>query len=248
MELYFIRHGQSQNNAHWNNPNYQENPDPPLTDIGREQVQHLAKFLIWKQPITEHPGWNVQNRHGFGLTRIYTSLMERAVNTAAPTAQALGVPFSAWKEIHETGGIFSREDKSDPIGLPGKPRSYFESHFPTLELPSDLDESGWWKKRPFETDEERQPRADKFLAELLTLHGDREGQPAERIAIVSHGGFFMHLTCAILQLPWRQAAHDLKSWFMLNNCSISRFDFMGEEVIISYLNRTDHLPDHLITG
>ena len=28
MELYFIRHpsGQSQNNAHWNDPNYKESP------------------------------------------------------------------------------------------------------------------------------------------------------------------------------------------------------------------------------
>ncbi|MFZ5821741.1 MAG: histidine phosphatase family protein [Chloroflexota bacterium] len=247
MELYFIRHGQSVNNAGWGDPNYQENPDPPLTDIGREQAQHLANYLIRKQSINEHTGWNVQNRHGFGLTHIYTSLMERAAHTAAPTAQALGIPFTVWKDIHEGGGIFSREDKSNPVGLPGKPRAYFEQHFPTLSLPADLDGTGWWN-RPFETDDERPPRAARVLAELLARHGDREGQPAERIALVSHGGFFMYLMCAILKLPWRQAAHDLKSWFLLSNCSISRFDFVDDEVVICYLNRTDHLPDHLITG
>jgi broad specificity phosphatase PhoE len=36
MELYFIRHGQSVNNAGWGDPTYRENPDPPLTEIGRQ--------------------------------------------------------------------------------------------------------------------------------------------------------------------------------------------------------------------
>ena len=36
MQLYFIRHGQSINNVNWNNPDYVENPDPYLTEIGLE--------------------------------------------------------------------------------------------------------------------------------------------------------------------------------------------------------------------
>ncbi|WP_345322876.1 hypothetical protein [Candidatus Villigracilis proximus] len=40
----------------------------------------------------------------------------------------------------------------------------------------------------------------------------------------------------------------MKSWFLLNNCSISRFDIRKGEIMISYINRTDHLPAHLITG
>jgi hypothetical protein len=39
----------------------------------------------------------------------------------------------------------------------------------------------------------------------------------------------------------------LKSWFLLNNCSISRFDIRGNEITVAYINRTDFLPDHLIT-
>lgn len=247
MELYYIRHGQSQNNAGWKNPEYQENPDPSLTELGIKQAHLLAEFLKEHQTITDHKGWNPQNRYGFGLTHIYTSLMERAVTTAAPTAQALGIPFTAWKEIHEEGGIYSREDKDNPFGLSGKPRSFFEKNFPGLKLPADLDESGWWN-RPLEPTEERQQRADQFLADLIARHGDKEDQPVERIALVSHGGFFMHLMCAMLNLPWRQAALGMKSWFLLDNCSISRFDILKDEIVISYLNRMDHLPDHLITG
>ena len=100
MELYYIRHGQSQNNAGWGNPAYKENPDPALTGIGQEQACYVAEFLEEAQPLTNPQRWNIQNRLGFGLTHIYTSLMERAVNTAAPTARALGVPFAAWTEIH----------------------------------------------------------------------------------------------------------------------------------------------------
>ncbi len=253
MELYFIRHGQSQNNANWNNQDYKESPDPALTEIGHEQARLLAEFLKKNQTITDDKVWNVQNRYGFGLTHIYTSMMERAVYTAAPISQVLDIPLIAWKEIHEEGGIFSRGDKrSSPVdksnstGLPGRPRSFFAQNFPTLTLPEELDETGWWN-RPFETEEERQPRADQVLEEIVARHQDREGQPEHRVAFVSHGGFFMRLICAMLKLPWRQAALGKRSWFMLNNCSISRFDIHKEEINIAYLNRTDHLPDHLIT-
>jgi 2,3-bisphosphoglycerate-dependent phosphoglycerate mutase len=246
MELYFIRHGQSQNNANWNNSDYKESPDPALTEIGHEQAQLLAEFLKKNQNITDAKAWNVQNRYGFGLTHVYTSLMERAAFTAAPIAQALDIPLIAWKEIHEEGGIFSRGDKSNIVGLPGRPRSFFMQNFSTLTLPDDLDETGWWN-RAFEAEEERQPRADQVFADLLARHRDEEGQPEHRVALVSHGGFFMRLVCAILKLPWRQAAHGLRSWFLLNNCSISRFDIHKDEITIAYINRTDFLPDDLVT-
>src|SRR5512134_1574360 len=246
MQFYFIRHGQSQNNANWNNPDYEESPDPALTEIGYEQARLLAEFLKKHQTLTNEKEWNIQNRYGFGLTHVYTSLMERAAFTAAPIAQALDIPLIAWKEIHEEGGIYSRGDKANVLGLPGQPRSFFMQNFQTLALPDDLDETGWWN-RPFEAEEERQPRADQVFAELLARHRDKEGQPEHRVALVSHGGFFMRLLSAILQLPWRQASHGLKSWFLLNNCSISRFDIHEDEITVAYVNRTDYLPDRLIT-
>jgi 2,3-bisphosphoglycerate-dependent phosphoglycerate mutase len=248
MELYFIRHGQSINNANTRNSEFEEHPDPFLTEIGLEQAQYLARYLKEKQHITNDKDWNIQNQYGFGFTHIYASLMERAVATAAPTARALEtVPFSAWIDIHEEGGIYAREAEDRFRGLPGHPRSFFEKNFPELNLPGHYNESGWWN-RPFENEEDRQPRADKVLAELIARHGDKEGQPKERIAIVSHGGFFVRLLSSMLKLPWRQGAHDMKSWFLLNNCSISRFDIRKGDIMISYVNRTDHLPAHLITG
>jgi len=248
MELYFIRHGQSINNLNWNNPDYTEHSDAFLTEIGLEQAETLAKYLKEKQHITNQKAWNIQNQYGYGFTHIYTSLMERAVATASPSVRAMGsVPFSAWTEIHEEGGIYAREEDENQKGLSGKPRSFFEKNFPELKLPDGYDDSGWWN-RPFENEDERQSRADKVLSELIARHGDMEDRPEDRIALVSHGGFFVRLISAMLKLPWRQGVDDMKSWFLLNNCSISRFDIRKGEIIICYINRTDHLPAHLISG
>jgi len=252
MQLYFIRHGQSVNNAGWGDPNYKEHPDPALTGVGIDQARLTAEYLGSNQEITDPNHWNNQNQHGFGITHLYVSLMERAVHTASFMADRLKVPFEAW-DIHESGGIFARDGvhgRENAIilkGLPGKPRSYFASNFPTLRLPDTLDESGWWKERPFETEEQCQLRAECIWRNLLTRHSDKRGKPEDCIALVSHGGFFMHLMCAILDLPWKNASNGLKSWFLLNNCSISRIDVNNEHVTISYLNRTDHLPGHMIT-
>lgn len=247
MELYFIRHGQSVNNANWSNPDYIESPDAPLTELGFEQSQSVASFLNQAQTIVDPKAWNIQNRYGFGLTHIYTSLMERAVFTAAPTARALGIPFAAWEEIHESGGIFGRDGDIKDKGLPGRTREYFEQNLPELILPDHVNGTGWWNNRPFETDEECHQRAQRFLVDLLARHGDVEGQPEHRVALFSHGGFYGHLIFAMLNLPWRQAALGMQSWFSINNCAISRFDFRAGEVSLNYLNRTDHLPDRLIT-
>lgn len=246
MQLYFIRHGQSINNANVGNAEHVENPDPYLTEKGLEQAELLAKYLKEHQIVTDDKTWNTQNQFGFGLTHIYTSLMERAAMTADPTAHALGIPFTAWVDIHEEGGIYAREKDKDKKGLSGKPRSFFEKNIPELNLPNDFDESGWWN-RPFETEEERQLRADKVLTELIARHGDRDGQPEEHIALVSHGGFFMRFMCSLLNLPWRQGAHGMRSWFLINNCSISRFDIHKDWFTVCYINRTDHLPAHLIS-
>lgn len=247
MQLYFIRHGQSANNAGWGDPNYKENHDPTLTEIGIQQAQITASYIQLNQQITKQDIRNEQNRHGFGITRIYTSLMERAAHTASYTARTLGsIPFDAWEQIHESGGMFGRDGEMKLVGLGGRPKFWYEANVPELSLPETLDESGWWN-RPFETEEECQLRAQRVWVDLLSRHGDKDGQPEEHIAFISHGGFFVHLMCAILELPWKNASHGLQSWFLLNNCSISRVDVRKENVTICYTNSTSHLPDNMIT-
>ena len=246
MEFYFIRHGQSENNANALDPKYLESSDPELTEIGHAQAACLSELFEKKHTITDQGKWNIQNQYGYGFSHIYSSLMVRAVGTGIPTVRKIGMPLIAWVDIHEEGGIYSREDKNTRLGLPGKPRAYFEEKFPELQLPAQLDGSGWWN-RAFEGIDDRQARADQFLADLLERHGDQVDRSQHRVAIFSHGGFFVRLMCSMLKLPWRQASNDYKSWFLLNNASISRFDFYKDELNVCYINRTDHIPDHLIT-
>ncbi|HZY43001.1 MAG TPA: histidine phosphatase family protein [Anaerolineae bacterium] len=245
MQFYFIRHAQSVNNAlydqtgSWNS----RNEDPELTDTGRQQAQHLAQFIVQADVNFDPSQRNDANRFGFSFTHIYTSLMLRAVSTGTPLADALGLPLVAWVDAHETGGIFLDDEVTGkPIGLPGKTRADFEAHFPNLVLPAELDHTGWWN-RPFETDEERLVRARRFLTELLARHGSTD----DRVAVISHGGFYNRFIRALLNWTPPAGEWPTGTWFDVNNASISRFDVRGDGLRIVYLNRTDHLPSGLIT-
>ena len=263
MQLYFIRHAQSQNNALWySQGDYSGRiDDPTLTDIGKRQAVYLADFLTQKNSTVANTSRDTQNTTGFGLTHLYTSLMVRAVETSVVVARALNLPLVAWADLHEGGGVYlDDQDTGAHIGLPGNGRSYFETYFPELILPDWLDESGWWNK-PFETREERKLRARRVLEQLVRSHRDSP----DRIAIFSHGGFYNHLLAVILNLsdqagrqPPKSSVKELNAdnvilssqvsvWFEMNNTAISRFDFTGEDIKLDYHNRVAHLPPDLIT-
>ena len=242
MQFYFIRHAQSQNNAlYLENMSYEgRTEDPELTPTGYEQVRHLARYLSYSPPPRSLPvpEWNPQNVDGFGITHIYCSLMVRAVATGTIVAQALGLSLVAWMDLHETGGIMQIDQETDErIGLPGNNRAYFETHYPDLILPDGLGAEGWWN-RPPEEYEQRPVRARRFLNELLHRHGDSD----DRIAVISHGAFFGYLMHAILDLPTTPPP-----WFGLSNTGITRIDFSEENLVISYVNNTAHLPRDLVT-
>lgn len=242
MRLYFIRHGQSENNLLWSQTRSWKGrtEDPDLTPTGRQQAEVLARFLQQHTRSTAPPAsdYNPQNVHGFALTHLYCSLMIRAVATGNILARALNLPLVAWEELHETGGINRLDGESgERIGLPGKNRAYFERHHPDLILPASLGEEGWWN-RPFEAYEERPLRARRFLEELLERHGNTD----DRVAVISHGGFYNYLLQAILEMPGGEGI-----WFSLNNAAMTRLDFEAAEAWVSYMNRLDYMPRELIT-
>ncbi len=241
MRLYFIRHGQSENNALWEETgnNQGRNEDPELTSTGREQARLLADYILQKDTEAREDGKNGEpKRDFFGITHLYTSLMVRSVATATYVSQAIHLPLHAWVEIHECGGIFQGDERTGTLtGLPGKTRSYFANHYQHLILPETVTDSGWWNK-DFEAHDIRPLRAQKVLETLLERHGNTE----DRVAIVSHGGFYMELMRVLFKIGER------KSWFMMNNTAMSRFDFQKDgEVSLIYHNRTAHLPERLIT-
>ena len=242
MQLYFIRHGQSQNNARYLETlsHAGRTVDPDLTPTGYEQARYLARFLNQSPPPRSLPvpDWNPQNVGGFGITHLYCSLMVRAVATGTIVSQEVDLPLVAWVDLHETGGVLYIDEETDErVGRPGKNRVFFETHYPDMILPEDLGEEGWWN-RPYEEREQRPARARRVLDELLHRHGGGD----DRVAVISHGAFFSYLMHAILDLP-----SPPPPWFHLSNTGIARIDFREDGPGISYLNSTTHLPRDLVT-
>ena len=144
----------------------------------------------------------------------------------------------AWEELHETGGIYLNDPQTgERVGLAGNPRSYFQKEYPQLQLPEEFGESGWWN-RPFEGEEERMARAQRFLAQLLARHGNC----SDRVAVISHAGFYNRFLAAILGLERRTPI-----WFSLNNTGITRIDYAQGEMSMVYSNQLQHLPHEMVT-
>jgi len=241
MQFYFIRHAQSANNALWDatQSSRGRSYDPELTPTGVRQAEYLARFLA-RQSNLSLPAHSrdPKNLAGFNLSHLYCSLMLRAVQTGSIVAEATGLPLNAWIDAHEEGGLYlDDEETGERLPKPGYTRALFAEHFPLLRLPENFGEEGWWN-RPFEELEEREVRAAVFLADLLEKHGGTE----DRVAVISHGGFYNLLIDAILK--WGSGQN---LWFSMNNTAITRIDFSEDEIAVVYMNRTDHLPDELIT-
>ena len=241
MKLYYIRHGQSENNALYDlyGDSQGRLEDPPLTATGQRQAQALVGFIQQKD-LKGQAGDTPQlkKRDFFGFTHLYTSLMVRAVQTAHALAGAVNLTPVAWPDIHETGGMHLADEISgENLGRPGKGRSYFEENFNSLILPESISDEGWWN-RPFERDEECQPRARRVLQELLARHGGTH----DRVAFVSHGGFYVHLMREIF------AIQGANIWLHMFNTGITRVDFRPDgRANLIYHDRTDHLPEELLT-
>ncbi|HEY3344390.1 MAG TPA: histidine phosphatase family protein [Anaerolineaceae bacterium] len=239
MQLFFIRHAQSTNNALWDTTGASvgRSCDPDLTSLGREQARLVARFIARANP--DGGRTPAERDGGFGLTHLYTSLMMRAVATAWEISQASGLPLEALYDIYEEGGIYLEEDASGRrIGQAGQTRAFFEKTYPGIILPADFPEGGWWNGRPHEDADGTAARAAAFLASLV----DRHGASQDRVGVVSHGAFFNYLVAA---MTGRRAGEGF--WYVVNNTGISRFDFASDYVLVTYLNRTDHLPGELLT-
>ncbi len=246
MQLYFVRHGQSENNRMWSRTGSSEErvSDPKLTDVGQRQAALVAEFLAssYEAPDGRRAtrGWDPQNVAGFPITHCYTSLMERAAATGHEIAEALDLPLQSWIDIHETGGMFLEDPETgERLSKPGLSRTYLEETYPRLVVPESVTDEGWWN-RPFEPESARQERADGVLEELLDRHGDTD----DGVVFVSHGGFFNHLLRAVLSID---QPDEEKLWFAANNASVTRIDFVKGRRIVNYVNRVDFLPGDLVT-
>ena len=249
MELYLIRHGQSTNNARWETLDGRSTvpvSDPTLTEKGVRQAELLAEFLAFPKENEEDFWRDPQNRHGFGLTHVYCSLMKRAIHTGSIISRRLGLPLRGLPDAHEVGGIFRElvvDDLVETSWEYGINREFLATHYPDLILAKPIDDNGWW----------RGGKEDSSLPllraqEVLNWIKERHMGSDDRLAIVTHGGFSNYLMRAMLQIsPEEPDNRKLGYRLIYNNCAISRFDFIDNRVFMVYNNRADFLTDELIT-
>lgn len=250
MQLYIIRHGQSTNNARWETQDSvvaSLSSDPVLTDKGVRQAELLADFLAVSKPGQEDFWRDPQNRLGFGLTHIYCSLMQRAIHTGSIIAGRLNLPLVGLPEAHEVGGIFLESMGNDMLEISwehGVTREFLSTYYPHLTLAQPIESSGWWRGGK-EDSSLPLNRAQGVLNWIKEHHLGSD----DRVAIVTHGGFYNYLLRAMLHISLDEPDNRKLDYRLIyNNCAISRFDFVDNRILMVYHNRTEFLMDELVTG
>ena len=132
MQLYLIRHGQSENNAR---PEYVRVEDAELTELGHQQARHLAPWIATLE-----------------LDRLFCSPFRRTLQTAWPLMQQAGLEVEVKIPLHEAGGCVAGPGGDDLVGRPGITGDELREDFPGYRVPASIDENGWWKSQPNETD------------------------------------------------------------------------------------------------
>ena len=217
MRLVLIRHGQSGNNVIWEQTGSSvgRHPDTPLTDRGHDQARRLAAAIA-------------DGALPWRIDAIYTSLMTRAVQTAAPIANARS-------SLRETSGPFEEDAESgDRSPYPGASRSELLALSERLQLADDVDEQGWWRGEVELLD----AVLDRAKAAIAAV---RERHPADAtLALVTHGHFTQYLLMAFLRIE------RIGGWITIDNTAVTLLEEdprWPDSPNAVRINSTPHLSD-----
>jgi len=190
MELYLIRHAQSENNAR---PTALRVEDPGLTSVGHKQAELLGQWVC-----------------GLSLTHVYTSAFLRTLLTSSYIYRSTGIAPQVRAELHEVGGCVAGNTPGQMTGRPGMNRPQVEQQFPGYEFPDDLPEEGWWRSQPYEPHENALLRARNLLQRTL----DEFAGTNARIAYVMHADFkslfIEQFHTGLLDTPWNTSVSHLR--------------------------------------
>ena len=117
------------------------------------------------------------------------------------------------------------------------------TRYPDLRIEHEIAEAGWWDYR-VEDSAELYRRAGETLDYLLDTHDDQD-----RVAFVSHGGFYQAFMAQVLSISADPPYPDQtrKLGFAINNTAITRIVTHEHGLSILYMNNTAHLPADLVT-
>jgi len=219
MQLYLVRHAESENNAR---PGYLRVEDPALTAVGRLQAAALAQ---WTR--TAH------------IDTLITSPFLRTLQTTQPVTEATGIGPLVWHDVYECGGCYRGHGDDASEGGPGLGASKIREIIPGATLDTSITESGWYAGRKRETETEHAARCVTVLDRLIATFGNR----GEHIFAIVHADFKRQLLVEILG-----SAADVTAFGPMRNTGITKIDFDGSRWRLDWFNSVSHLPSRLITG
>lgn len=152
LRLLLVRHGETPSNVEHKLDSAP--PGPSLTDHGREQAGALVRR------VAELP-----------VTAVFASTAVRAQETAAPLAEARGLPVEVVDGVHEVQ-VGELEGRADPEALTRFVEVYRAWTEGELDLPMPGGETG------------RQV-LDRFAAAVAAI---RRAHPEGLVVVVTHGG------------------------------------------------------------
>lgn len=208
MDLFLIRHAQSANNA---SPASQRVADPPLTELGRAQSVYLAGHLA-----------------ALEIDHLLTSPFRRTLQTAEYLRHATGRTPTVDVDLHEAGGCVTGIELPDLVGCPGMTRSEILHAYPQYDVDPAIGDQGWWRSRPYESDDQALARAARLLARTRA----RWGATDQRVAFVTHGGFTMQLLRLV----------DQRRVLLTYNAAVTHLQVSVDDVRLMQFNRVDFLP------
>lgn len=196
MILYLVRHGESAFNAEHR---IQGQLNPPLSPLGLEQSKALVAGFSGEQ-----------------IDAVYTSPLERAMQTAGPLAEKLGLkPLTDNRLVELNAGVFQ--------GLT----------WPEIGERWPAEGEAWKSQQPDYRIPGGESRRDLMIRGQAALEAIRAAGH-EQAVVVSHGGLLTAALKALLGVPAQ------RNPFTLYNGSISQADWQAQFRLIT-LNQLEHL-------
>lgn len=200
--VYLIRHGQSMGNLE---RRLLGHTDLPLTDFGKKQAERAADYLLQ-----------------FGITRVYSSDLMRAMQTVSPLASRLSLPMIPDAGLREI-------DAGDWEGLPFtdiKARWADEYHTFRVDLGRSVPPHG----------EATQHAADRLFTTISRIVREN---PDEKILIASHAAVICMFAARVLGL----APGDVSRLRLASNASVSVFEHDGERFHLAVYGNDGYLGE-----
>lgn len=217
MELYIVRHGQSESNAG------RETDDPALTETGWEQARLAGEALC-----------------GVRFDKVYTSHLTRAVQTAAAilSAQQSETTLEVLPELAECG---SRDHVAEETALRALYPRMTVYGLRSRPFPDDAARAAWCLEQCVYTN------AYEGELPVTAVTGEGEQREKQmNVLIVCHGMFNAHLIGQLVHFPFDKNVVISQYNACINRFQLYTVGGV-RRVRFRLFNSTVHLPEELLT-